>query len=88
VVNASDEAHNFHIHQTHFRVLEVRGTGSQLTRPLNVLVDNYPVLVGQAIKVRVPLNRSEQIGTFVYHCHILQHEDKGMMGAIELRKVD
>jgi hypothetical protein len=88
VVNASNEGHNFHIHQTRFRVLEVRGAGGRLMRPSNVLVDNYPVLVGQAIKVRIPLNRAEQIGTFVFHCHILEHEDKGMMGAIEVRKVD
>ena len=25
------------------------------------------------------------IGTFVYHCHILSHEDKGMMAAIQVR---
>ena len=24
------------------------------------------------------------VGTFVYHCHILQHEDAGMMGAIQV----
>ena len=24
------------------------------------------------------------IGTFLYHCHILEHEDGGMMGAIEV----
>jgi hypothetical protein len=24
------------------------------------------------------------VGTFVYHCHILEHEDKGMMGSIQV----
>jgi hypothetical protein len=24
------------------------------------------------------------VGTFVYHCHILEHEDKGMMGSIRV----
>jgi len=88
VVNASSEAHNFHIHQTRFEVLEVRGASSDFTPIPNVLEDNYPVLAGQAIKVRIALNRPEQIGTFVYHCHILQHEDKGMMAAIEVRKIE
>jgi FtsP/CotA-like multicopper oxidase with cupredoxin domain len=25
------------------------------------------------------------VGTFVYHCHLLEHEDKGMMGSIEVK---
>ncbi len=32
----------------------------------------------------VPLNRQEQIGTYVYHCHILEHEDRGMMATIQV----
>jgi FtsP/CotA-like multicopper oxidase with cupredoxin domain len=24
------------------------------------------------------------VGTFVYHCHLLEHEDKGMMGSIQV----
>jgi FtsP/CotA-like multicopper oxidase with cupredoxin domain len=26
------------------------------------------------------------VGTFLYHCHILEHEDGGMMGSIKVRK--
>jgi FtsP/CotA-like multicopper oxidase with cupredoxin domain len=37
------------------------------------------------VTVRVRFNRREQIGTFPYHCHILEHEDRGMMGLIEVR---
>jgi FtsP/CotA-like multicopper oxidase with cupredoxin domain len=88
VVNASNEGHNFHIHQTRFQVLEVRGAGANFTPVPNALADNYPVLAGQAIKVRIALNRPEQIGYFVYHCHILEHEDNGMMAAIEVRKAE
>jgi FtsP/CotA-like multicopper oxidase with cupredoxin domain len=88
VVNASNEGHNFHIHQTRFQVLEVRGAHSAFTPVPIALNDNYPVLAGQAIKVRIALNRPEQIGTFVYHCHILEHGDNGMMAAIEVREVD
>jgi hypothetical protein len=88
VVNASNEAHNFHIHQTRFQVLEVRGAESNFTPIPEARHDNYPVLAGQAIKVRIALNRPEQIGYFVYHCHILEHEDLGMMAAIEVREVE
>jgi FtsP/CotA-like multicopper oxidase with cupredoxin domain len=87
VVNASNEAHNFHIHQTRFKVLAVRGANSAFTPIPDVYEDNYPVLAGQAIKVRIPFTRPEQIGTFVYHCHILEHEDNGMMAAIEVREI-
>ncbi|MEQ8696729.1 MAG: multicopper oxidase domain-containing protein [Bauldia litoralis] len=87
VVNASAEGHNFHIHQTRFQVLDVLGAGANFTPIPDALHDNYPVLAGQAIKVRIALNRPEQIGAYVYHCHILEHEDRGMMAAIEVREV-
>ena len=85
VINASTEAHNFHIHQTRFQVLAVAGTNSDFTPFPDVYEDNFPVLAGQAIKVRIWFTRPEQVGTFVYHCHILEHEDNGMMAAIEVR---
>ena len=88
VVNASAEGHNFHIHQTRFQILDVLGAGANFTPIPDALHDNYPVLAGQAIKVRIALNRPEQIGAYVYHCHILEHEDRGMMAAIEVREID
>jgi len=87
VANPSDEAHNFHIHQTRFQVLDVVGADSDFTPAPNVYHDNYPVLAGQAVKVRIPFDRPEQVGTFMYHCHILDHEDEGMMAAIEVRDI-
>lgn len=87
VVNASQEGHNFHIHQTRFQVLDVIGEGVNFTPNPARFEDNYPVLIGQAVKVRIYFNRPEQVGYFVYHCHVLQHEDEGMMAAIEVRDV-
>jgi FtsP/CotA-like multicopper oxidase with cupredoxin domain len=37
------------------------------------------------VTLRIPFNRREQIGQFVYHCHILEHEDRGMMAIIDVR---
>jgi suppressor of ftsI len=34
--------------------------------------------------VDIPFTQPQQIGTFVYHCHILGHEDKGMMATVEV----
>lgn len=37
------------------------------------------------VTVRLRFNRREQIGRFVYHCHILEHEDRGMLALVEVR---
>ena len=36
-------------------------------------------------QVRVRINFKDFTGRSVYHCHILDHEDQGMMGVIEVR---
>jgi FtsP/CotA-like multicopper oxidase with cupredoxin domain len=37
------------------------------------------------VTVRIRFDRREQIGTFPYHCHILEHEDRGMMALVEVK---
>jgi hypothetical protein len=34
--------------------------------------------------VFIPFEAEQQIGNFVFHCHILEHEDKGMMADVEV----
>jgi len=34
--------------------------------------------------VRVDFRDPDTVGTFVYHCHLLEHEDAGMMGTIRV----
>jgi len=36
------------------------------------------------VKVIIPFTNRLIVGRFVYHCHILSHEDKGMMATIEV----
>jgi Multicopper oxidase len=36
------------------------------------------------IRVRMDFRDPNIVGTFVYHCHLLEHEDKGMMGSIQV----
>ena len=36
------------------------------------------------VKLIVPFVNPVMVGRFVYHCHILAHEDAGMMGVIEV----
>ncbi|OEF27682.1 hypothetical protein A1QC_14790 [Vibrio rumoiensis 1S-45] len=82
--NISDEYHNFHVHQSKFSVIEISEHGDMTrdTSP-NVLHDNFPIPPGSWIKVKIRFSNSVA-GKFVYHCHILEHEDKGMMSVIEV----
>ena len=47
-----------------------------------------PVCQPARVTVRLRFNRREQVGRFVYHCHILEHEDRGMMALVEVRGPD
>lgn len=37
-----------------------------------------------SVKLRMDFRSPDIVGTFLYHCHILEHEDGGMMGIIRV----
>jgi FtsP/CotA-like multicopper oxidase with cupredoxin domain len=83
--NASAEWHTFHIHQLHFLVTEING----VPQPGHSLHDtvNLPFAVGGKpgiVKVIIPFTNPNIVGRFVFHCHILQHEDRGMMQIVQV----
>jgi suppressor of ftsI len=85
VQNKSQELHVFHIHQTDFQVTEINGvrqpfTGYQDTVTLPIATKKGP---GE-VRMRIPFTNPLIVGKFVYHCHIVQHADKGMMANIEV----
>jgi FtsP/CotA-like multicopper oxidase with cupredoxin domain len=41
-------------------------------------------LVYPSVRLRMDFRDPNIVGTFVYHCHLLEHEDKGMMGMIRV----
>jgi FtsP/CotA-like multicopper oxidase with cupredoxin domain len=47
----------------------------------NVLHDNYPLPPRARVFVMIKFD-GPKLGRFVFHCHILEHEDKGMMATI------
>ena len=76
------EGHPFHIHVNHFEPL----TLTDKTDPANPKVTNYPpgtfldtIWVPARSVVSVRMHFKQWIGKTVYHCHILPHEDTGMM---------
>jgi FtsP/CotA-like multicopper oxidase with cupredoxin domain len=79
VHNGSGTPHNFHPHDVRFRVLDYAGD------------EPPPHLAGLKDTVYVPPNRSVRLLVafedysdpelpYMFHCHVLQHEDNGMMG--------
>ncbi len=88
IQNRSLMDHNFHIHQLHFQTLAVNGVAvSDNTRRdtidiphwSGVATDPYP-----SVTLMMDFRDPNIVGTFVYHCHILSHEDLGMMGMIQV----
>jgi FtsP/CotA-like multicopper oxidase with cupredoxin domain len=95
LVNLSGEAHNFHIHQTEFYVLPQNAPEGNA----GALMDNVVLPNGgktcdgsvatwraercpvQAVVVKIPF---AEVGDFIYHCHIGEHQDGGMMAHIRV----
>jgi suppressor of ftsI len=80
VRNESDELHTFHIHQGPFQLTEING----VPQPADDHRDIVDVPIRGEVKVIIPFTNPLIVGRFVYHCHILSHEDKGMMATIEV----
>jgi FtsP/CotA-like multicopper oxidase with cupredoxin domain len=88
IQNRSGENHEFHMHQIHFLLLEENGVPvpPQQRQFLDMIQVPYWSGTGPYPSVTVRLDfRGMDIGDFVYHCHILGHEDAGMMAIIRVR---
>jgi suppressor of ftsI len=86
ILNKDSQYHDFHIHQTGFLVTEVNGIATRF----DGLRDTFsvpPMKNGKpgAAKMIIPFTNPEIVGRFVFHCHVVKHEDKGMMQTIEVR---
>jgi FtsP/CotA-like multicopper oxidase with cupredoxin domain len=91
IENRSTELHAFHIHQIHFMMLEWSGVPVNepfLRDTINVPYFNDRDLQYPSVKLRMDFRDPNAVGTFVYHCHLLEHEDAGMMGLIRVEPAD
>ncbi len=86
LANRTGEVHAFHIHQIHFLVMAINGVPVPNPEMQDtVIIPNwtgtgpYPT-----VTVRMDFRDPNIAGTFVYHCHILDHEDGGMMAKIQV----
>ncbi|MGL5645253.1 multicopper oxidase family protein, partial [Cetobacterium sp.] len=76
-----DMPHPFHVHGAQFRVIERNGK----TPPLNEQgwKDTVNLNAGDSVKILITYTTD---GITVYHCHILEHEEDGMMGQFQINK--
>jgi FtsP/CotA-like multicopper oxidase with cupredoxin domain len=93
VQNATLEIHAFHMHQIHFRDVTVPSTNPDLNPVLDTILLPAAQLVGDIatgfpgtpgyVRLLMTFTKAD-IGEFVFHCHILEHEDNGMMDKIKV----
>jgi FtsP/CotA-like multicopper oxidase with cupredoxin domain len=87
IENRSRELHAFHIHQLHFQLrqwMKVDVDEPFLRDTVSIPYfdpesNDYPRVV-----VRMDFRGPDTVGVFPYHCHLLEHEDGGMMGTIRV----
>jgi FtsP/CotA-like multicopper oxidase with cupredoxin domain len=91
IENRSNELHAFHIHQLHFVLLDYLGKPVNepfLRDTVNVPYYRDNMLVYPSVRLRMDFRDPNTVGTFLYHCHLLEHEDGGMMGLIRVEPPD
>ena len=87
LINSSPVDHAFHLHQNHFAVISTNTLPGDYTNPFAQpmpgkyryasLRDTINIPPGGSVVIRFRV--SDQLGKYVFHCHILPHEDAGMM---------
>ena len=87
IQNRAEENHEFHLHQVHFLLMAVNGVPVAPAQQQYYDTIQVPFWSGTgpypSVTVRADF-RGPDIGDFVYHCHILGHEDGGMMAIIRV----
>ena len=78
IVNDADMDHPFHLHVFPFIVLTRDG------EPVSVRMwrDTVNLAVGERVEILIPFD--DFTGSVMYHCHIVEHEDRGMMGMFDV----
>jgi suppressor of ftsI len=78
--NATTEEHPFHVHVNDFQVMSVNGKPYDAHGMQDIVV----IPVGGSVVIRMPF--LDYTGKYVFHCHILGHEDAGMMAVVDVVK--
>ncbi len=79
VKNASEMDHPFHLHGFFFQVLEKNG----VRVPLESMGNKDTIIIPAKSTLKL-VSRFDEPGHWMYHCHILEHAEGGMMGEIHV----
>ena len=73
--------HNFHIHATHFMLIERNGSSANVSANERGYKDVVYIPANESVKFIVKMTDYADANVpYMYHCHFLEHEDAGMMG--------
>lgn len=73
--------HNFHIHATHFMIIERNGNSTNVAANEKGYKDVVYLPAHESVKFIVKMiDYADTTVPYMYHCHFLEHEDAGMMG--------
>ncbi|HEY8907156.1 MAG TPA: multicopper oxidase family protein [Rhodoferax sp.] len=81
IVNEADMDHPFHIHGTQFQVIERELDGQVTPEPFLAWRDIVNTRSGETVRVKLVQRHK---GLRMFHCHILEHENAGMMGQVNV----
>ncbi len=82
-----DRPHSFHVHNAAFRVLDV--DGQDPPAHLSGRKDTVYLPPGKLVRLAVEFGPHPDPNVpFMFHCHLLTHEDKGMMGQFVVVRAD
>ncbi|HEY9889519.1 MAG TPA: multicopper oxidase family protein [Candidatus Obscuribacterales bacterium] len=79
IINRAGMDHPFHIHTNAFQILRQNGQ----PYPFTVWKDVVNVKAYETVDLRMAF--TDFPGKTVYHCHVLDHEDQGMMGILDIQ---
>lgn len=81
ITNTMNMPHNFHIHATHFQLIDRNGAALQVADNEKGYKDTVFIPAGETVRILVKMtDYADSNGKYMYHCHFLEHEDAGMMG--------
>jgi suppressor of ftsI len=87
VTNADGTPHNFHVHGVQFHILDVNGTAP----PLDLRGWKDTIYLAPSSVVRLVMRFTDYAdpgSPYMFHCHLLRHEDRGMMGQFVVVQAD
>ncbi len=78
IVNTTEMDHPFHLHGFRFQITEIDGQAV----PFAAWRDTLNIPAKKTVVFRTRLD--DHAGTWMFHCHILEHAERGMMGMLEV----